>query len=376
MRWKQHRKLLTPAFHFQILEQFIEVFNTQSDILVKKLYQNSNRAFDIYQSIRLYALDVICEATMSASINAQLNPTSNYVKSVKEICRIILERILSIKMWDLAYVFSKDYYKEKQAIKILHALSNSIINNRREELLDQDLSNLADVVTWKSTKKVAFLDLLLKSTINGKSLPHKDIREEVDTFMFEGHDTTTSGLSFVLYCLSKHQDIQCKVFDEINEFVVDDAKLQLSYGNLQKLKYLEQVIKETLRMYPPVPMYSRVTTEDTSYQDVILPKGVTVTVSAYHLHHNPSVYSKPEVFDPERFNMDNSKNISVYSYIPFSAGPRNCIGQKFAMLEIKSTVCKILQQFKLLPVLEHEPILIANVILTSANGLPVYLETR
>ncbi|KAF5277790.1 hypothetical protein FQR65_LT03770 [Abscondita terminalis] len=373
-RWKAHRRLLTPAFHFQILEKFIEVFDTQSNILIQKLDKVKNEEIDIFPYITLCALDVICEATMNTSIKAQLNPTSSYVESVKDMCRIIVYRATTLKMFDIFYVFSKDYQKEKRALRFLHELSNSVIANRRDELLTQQVYNLTDLEG--SRKRIAFLDLLLTSTVDGKPLTKEAIREEVDTFMFEGHDTTTSGISFTLYLLSKHQEVQKKVLDEIITTFGDETILQLSYEGLQNLKYLEQVIKESLRMYPPVPIISRLVTEDVLYDGQIIPKGTVTVIFAYELHNNPSIFPNPDVFDPERFNVTNSKNISLYSYIPFSAGPRNCIGQKFAMLELKASVCKVLHKFKLLPVRGHTPKLKADAILISENGLPIRLEER
>ncbi|KAF5277799.1 hypothetical protein FQR65_LT03779 [Abscondita terminalis] len=340
-KWKKHRRLLTPAFHFQILEQFIQVFENQSNILIKKFDDDKNAEINVFPYMTLHALDVICEATMNTPINAQLNPTSDFVKSVKEMCNILINRSLSFKMFNILYRFTEDYHKEKKALSVLHGLN-----------------------------------VLLTSTVDGVYLTNEEIRDEVNTFLFAGHDTTTSALSFTVYTLSKYPEIQDKVFQEISDVLGNGEASQFTYENLQKLKYLEQVIKEVLRFYPPVPMFSRIVTEDVTYDGKIIPKGVVLLIFAYHLHHNPEFFDYPEVFDPERFNTENLKNISLYSYVPFSAGSRNCIGQRFAMLEIKTTVSKILQKFKILPVLGHEPVLLANAILTSENGLPVRFENR
>lgn len=115
-----------------------------------------------------------------------------------------------------------------------------------------------------SKKKVPLLDILLQSTINGQPLTNADIREEVDTFMFEGHDTTTSGICYILYLLSRHPDVQKKLFQEIRGVIGYDKEIPMTYKDLQELKYMECVIKESLRMYPPVPIILREFTEDTN----------------------------------------------------------------------------------------------------------------
>lgn len=111
-------------------------------------------------------------------------------------------------------------------------------------------------------KKQALLDVLLQSTIDGKALTNEDIREEVDTFMFEGHDTTTSASCFALYEISKHPDVQQKIYEELTDVMGDRMDEGLSYSDLGEMKYLELVIKEVLRMYPPVPMFGRRTEEE------------------------------------------------------------------------------------------------------------------
>jgi cytochrome P450 family 4 len=145
-------------------------------------------------------------------------------------------------------------------LKILHSFTDDVIVSRREELMrgggeNNSMTHDQDDIGVK--KKMAFLDVLLQSTINGKPLTNMDIREEVDTFMFEGHDTTSSGIAFCLYNLAKHPEAQKKAYDEIRNVIGDDLDSPVSIKLLNDLNYLEMVIKETLRLYPSVPMYGR-----------------------------------------------------------------------------------------------------------------------
>lgn len=109
---------------------------------------------------------------------------------------------------------------------------------------------------------MALLDVLLQATVEGKPLSNEDICEEVETFMFEGHDTTTSGISFALFLISRHPEVQQKLFEEIRHVMGDDKESQVSHRELQELKYMECVLKESMRMYPPVPIIGRYFSED------------------------------------------------------------------------------------------------------------------
>lgn len=380
-KWRKRRKVITPAFHFKILEQFVDVFDSASNILVQQLQKEIEKgSTDIYPYITLCALDIICETAMGTLVDAQRNQESEYVRSVKQMCRIVIERGFSaFQQNDFFYKFTENYKTEKQALNILHSYTNSVIQRRRQELLleaakAKDTSE--DDVGQK--RKMAFLDLLLQSNIDGKPLSDEDIREEVDTFMFEGHDTTTSAISFCLFNLAQYPQIQERVLKEQRDIFGADRDQMATYNNLQEMRYLEMVIKETLRMYPSVPFYARQLTEDVQINDKLtIPKGTNVNILAFVIQRNPEFFENPEVFDPERFNAENVLTKQIYSYLPFSAGPRNCIGQKFAMLEMKSSVSKVLRNFELQPVIpEHKLQLLAEAILKSSNGMIVKLVKR
>lgn len=160
---------------------------------------------------------------------------------------------------EFLFKLSKMGRRQKEVLKILHGFTDNVIISRRAELSNK--SNANDDVNAEDDigvkKKLALLDVLLQSTIDGQPLTNLDIREEVDTFMFEGHDTTTSGISFALYCLAKNPEAQRKAFEEINNVIGGDIQKPVTLKDLSDLNYLELVIKESLRLYPSVPIYAR-----------------------------------------------------------------------------------------------------------------------
>ncbi|CAO1410718.1 unnamed protein product [Diamesa serratosioi] len=381
-KWFNRRKIITPTFHFKILHQFVEVFNRQNKVFVDKLVamSDSHTPFNIYPEISLMTLDVISETAMGTKINAQLNENSDYVNAVKEISYIISCRFIKIWMRP-QFIFNLTSAKQRhdKCIEIMHKFTTNIIENRREALLKDDTTDFDiddienDDVGLK--KKQALLDVLLKSTIDGKPLTNDEITEEVDTFMFEGHDTTTSAISFTLYLLSQNADVQQKVLEESRRILGNDRLVAPTYNQLQEMKYLEAVIKESLRIFPPVPMFGRFLEEDVTVDGYTIPAGVNFNMMIYLVNKDSKYYSEPEKFMPERFIETNDKNENPFIYTPFSAGPRNCIGQKFAMLELKSTLSSIVRNFELLPSIQ-KPKLIMQLVLKSSNGIHVGFKKR
>lgn len=160
--------------------------------------------------------------------------------------------------------------------------------------------------------------------------------------------------------------------------VLGNLKKKPNYADLQELKFMDRCIKETLRIYPSVHYISRqlgeALTVSSGYR---LRKGTTVHLHIYDTHHSPQVYPDPEKFDPDRFLPENVQNRHPFAYLPFSAGPRNCIGQKFAMLELKAVLCGILGSFVLEPVDTPESIvLVIDLILRTKDDVKVKFVKR
>lgn len=382
--WQKRRKIITPTFHFKILEQFIPIFNAAGDILVEKFNKEvNNEIIDVYPFVTAYALDVICETAMGTSVNAQNNPNNEYCTAIRTMGNIFMERIFSFwKQYDTLYPLSKEYKIEQNCLLIIHSFTQSVIEKRREQLT-ANLNNIKERDENEgendvgSKKKIAFLDVLLQSTIDGKPLTNEDIAAEVDTFMFEGHDTTASAISFALYEISKNSQVQDKIVEELSSIFADDPNRNATIRDLNDMKYIDCVSKETLRMYPSVPYYGRLLEEDIHFNGKIYPKGAMMSIIPISLHKNPKLYKNPDIFNPDRFMVENLESKHPFAYLPFSAGPRNCIGQKFAMYEIKSTIAKIVRNFELFPVdSKYNPVLSGESILKSANGIFLKLKIR
>lgn len=379
-KWRSRRKMLTPTFHFTILEDFLDVMNEQANILVKKLEKHVNQeAFNCFFYITLCALDIICETAMGKNIEAQSNGDSEYVHTIYRMSELILQRMRKPWLWAncLFHMFKKGQ-EHKRSLKILHTFANSVITERVDEMKrNEELGSDNRGSTHYKRKRQAFLDLLLNVTDDeGNKLSHEDIREEVDTFMFEGHDTTAAAINWSLYLLGCYPEVQKRVDKELEE-VFGQSDHPVTLDDLKKLKYLECVIKEALRLFPSVPLFARHLNEDCEIVGHKIVKGSEVAIFTYALHRDPKYFPDPEEFKPERFFPENSQGRHPYAYVPFSAGLRNCIGQKFAIMEEKTILSCILRKFWVECNQKREELgLTGDLILRPTNGIWIKLKRR
>ncbi|XP_069711994.1 cytochrome P450 4V2 [Phaenicophaeus curvirostris] len=375
-KWRSRRKMITPTFHFEILTDFLEVMNEQGVILLEKLEKHVDKEpFDVFLDITLCALDIICETAMGKNIGAQENKDSEYVRAIYRMSDLIQQRQKSPWFWsDFTYKLFKEGREHDTNLKILHNFTDKVIAEKAAELEHSKQRNCEES---GSKRRKAFLDMLLSATDDeGNKLSYTDIREEVDTFMFEGHDTTAAAMNWVLYLLGHNPEAQKKVHRELDE-VFDNTERPITMDDLKKLRYLECVVKEALRLYPSVPMFARTLREDCSIRGYQVPKGTNVIVITYVLHRDPEIFPDPEEFRPERFFPENCKGRHPYAYVPFSAGPRNCIGQRFAQMEEKALLALILRRFWVDSCQKPEELgITGELILRPNNGIWIKLKRR
>jgi cytochrome P450 len=219
------------------------------------------------------------------------------------------------------------------------------------------------------------LDLLLEMVEQGK-MSLDDVQMEVDTFMFEGHDTTAAGMNWALHLIGCHPEVQEKLHKELDG-VFGDEDRDVGYEDMKSLPYLECCVKESLRLYPSVPMFTRTLKEDASIMGYTVPANTQIMISPYTVHRDPKHWPDPEIFNPDRFLPDNSVGRHPYAFLPFSAGSRNCIGQRFALMEEKTVMSWILRYYKVHSVYRRDQIRPkAELILRPSGGAPLILTPR
>ncbi|KAL1473207.1 hypothetical protein MTO96_038843 [Rhipicephalus appendiculatus] len=185
------------------------------------------------------------------------------------------------------------------------------------------------------------------------------------------------GISWALFLIGHHPEEQRKIHEELDQIFGDDKERYVNFEDLRQMKYLECAIKESLRIYPSVPMVTRKCEEPFQIDGATLPAGTMVQVAAYFLHRDPEVFPKPEEFHPERFFPENSKGRHPFAYAPFSAGPRNCIGQKFALAEEKIVIGNILRRFTIKSLDQRDQVeIVTEIVLRPRSGLRIKFTPR
>ncbi|XP_032074347.1 cytochrome P450 4B1-like isoform X3 [Thamnophis elegans] len=394
-KWAQHRKLLTPGFHFSVLKPYVPLIADSTKVMLDKWEKLivEEKSVELFEHVSLMTLDSLMKCAFGYNSNCQMYKENSYVQAVFELCFLIYARMHHIVgLSDLLYWFSSHGFRFRKACQVAHLhteLPRTSLKIGIGELLTSNVSNAEKVIKERkeslkaeeelqkiqAKRHLDFLDILLcAKDENGMGLSDEEVRAEVDTFMFEGHDTTASGMSWLLYCLAQNPEHQERCREEIKSILGDRDTIE--WDDLNKMTYCTLCIKESLRLYSPVPGVSRELTKPVTFFDgKTLPEGAWVVISIHLIHKNPSIWPNPEVFDPLRFSPENLSSRNSHAFLPFAAGPRNCIGQQFAMNEMKVVLAMTLLRFELsLDLSKPPPVPVPLVVLRSDKGIHVCLK--
>ncbi|XP_054859162.1 ultra-long-chain fatty acid omega-hydroxylase-like [Eublepharis macularius] len=375
-KWGRHRRMLTPAFHFDILKSYMKIFNQSTNTMHgkwRKLTTAGAVSIDMFEHISLMTLDSLQKCVFSYDSNCQERP-SDYIAAILKLSSLVSQRNHQpLNHFDWLYYLKADGRRFRHACDIVHRFTADVVQKRRVALsqLGQDAWLLS-----KKGKTMDFIDILLQAKDEkGDHLSDGDIAAEADTFMFEGHDTTASGLSWVLYNLARHPDYQDQCRKEIQDLLQGREMEDIEWEDLPQMPFTTMCMKESMRLHPPVTAVSRRCTQDVKLPDgKIIPKGNICLISIFGTHHNPDVWPEPEVYNPYRFDTEASQQQSPLAFMPFSAGPRNCIGQNFAMAEMKVVLALTLLRFRVKldesRAVRRKP----ELILRAENGLWLWVE--
>lgn len=407
--WRHHRKMIAPTFHQSILKSFVPTFVQHSKTVVDRMRKEIGKEFDVHDYMSTTTVEILLTTAMGVKKVPENNKSFEYAQAVVDMCDIIHKR--QVKLFyrlDAIYNLTKLREKGDKMMNIILGMTRKVVTDRKhnfsadsraiieeavedtdktkpvmaavkKEGLRDDLDDI-DENDVGAKRRLALLDAMVEMAKNPSiDWNEKDIMDEVNTIMFEGHDTTSAGSSFALCMLGIHKDIQAKVYAEQKAIFGNDMQRDCTFSDTMEMKYLERVIMETLRLYPPVPLIARRLDYDVKLASgpYTVPKGSTVIVLQYRVHRRADIYPNPTKFDPDNFLPERMSQRHYYSFIPFSAGPRSCVGRKYAMLKLKVLLSTIIRNYEVYSSEKESDFkLQADIILKLEEGFNVRLEPR
>uniref|UniRef100_T1J343 Cytochrome P450 n=1 Tax=Strigamia maritima TaxID=126957 RepID=T1J343_STRMM len=347
-KWKIVRNTLTPTYTSGKLKQMVYLIEEASQYLINSLKNKAENGepIEFIKSFSVLTLDVIASCAFGMKSDCIDNQESEFVHQANKAFRpspklIYFVNIMPFLIQCIPKFLPNPFdYFQKIADRTIDMRQNQKDFSRKDFLqimleaeIPSDASNETeeDKNLQKETKKTLTRDVVIAQTV---------------LFILAGHETTTNTLTFLAYELALDQDLQEKLIKEVDD-VMTNCKGKLTYEDVKSMQFLEMVVAETLRKYPPAVRTDRVCVEDEYNLDgIIMKKGIEVGIPIYAIHHNPEFYSNPQIFDPERFSAENKAKRNPFTYLPFGAGPRNCIAMRFALLEIKLVIAHMLCNYR------------------------------
>ncbi|XP_060140803.1 cytochrome P450 3A28-like isoform X1 [Globicephala melas] len=368
-QWKRLRSLMSPAFTSGKLKEMFPIISQIGDMLVRNLKKEAEKGKPISMKnfFGAYSMDVITGTAFGVNIDSLNNPQDPFVEYSKNILKFNLLSPLILLI--ILFPFLTPVFE----VLNITLFPKSSVNFLAKSVKRMKESRLKD----KQTHRVDLLQLMINSQNSKEIGTHKalsdvELMAQSIIFIFAGYETTSSCLSFVIYELATHPDVQQKLQEEVDATFPDKAPP--TYEALVQMEYLDMVLNETLRIFPIAGRIERICKKDVEVNGVFIAKGTTVVVPLFVLHNDPELWPEPEEFRPERFSKKNKESINPYTYMPFGIGPRNCIGMRFAIMNIKLALVRILQHFSFKPCKETQiPLKLFTVGLTQLEK-PVVLK--
>nr|XP_057943563.1 thromboxane-A synthase isoform X2 [Doryrhamphus excisus] len=345
-QWKRVRSILTPSFSAAKMKEMVPLIQTATSALINNLdvHAGSKEAFDIHRCFGCFTMDVIGSVAFAMQVDSQKNPDDPFVRHAQMFFSFSFFR--PIMMFFIAFPH------------IMAPLVGLIPNKRRNQMNHFFIKSIKAIITQRQAqppeqRRRDFLQLMLDSwehsdtaSSSKKLMTEDEIIGQAFVFLLAGYETSSNTLGFTCYLLALHSECQQRVQEEVDDFFRRHESPD--YMNVQELKYLDMVVSEALRLYPPAFRFARDIEEDCVVNGVFFPKGASLEIPAGFLHSDPEHWPEPEKFIPERFTPEAKASRHPFVYLPFGAGPRNCVGMRLAQLEIKMALVRLFHRFTLL----------------------------
>nr|ULR85584.1 cytochrome P450 [Spodoptera frugiperda] len=376
--WKDMRSTLSPAFTSSKIRQMVPFMVEVGDQMMTSLKNQIENSKDGYVDIDCkdlttrYANDVIASCAFGLKVNSHTDKNNDFYVTGKTAFEFKLHLLLVFFLiskvpylkealnWSVLPKKTQDYFinlfmstmRERELKKIVRPdMIHLLMEANKGKLSHEEVKSTDTAAGFATVEESSFG----QRTMN-RVWKDKDLVAQAFLFFVAGFETVSSSMCFIMHELAVHPDVQDRLVQEIREH---DAKNggKFTFDSILNMKYMDMVVSEVLRLWPPNVVLDRVCTKDynmgkpnpAAEKDFIIRKGSPIMIPSYAFHHDAEFFPEPEKFDPERFSEENKHKINPMAYMPFGVGPRNCIGSRFALCELKVMLYQLLREMELSP---------------------------
>ncbi|KAK1416130.1 hypothetical protein QVD17_31918 [Tagetes erecta] len=353
-KWIKHRRIINPAFNYQNVKNMFSAIISGCNDMIHKWEHLIDQSGSIELDVRPYIDSLAGELISRTAFGSSYEDGKKIFEIQKEQLDLVFQMFVMLLIPGRRFIPTRANNKFKKNVSEIRSLLMKIINNKKSAITKGEgkCDDLLGILLESNSKEIEE---------SGVGLSMEEVIDECKFFYIAGSETTSNLIIWTMVCLSLHPEWQLRAREEIIQVIGDK---ELDYEGLKNLKILTMILNEVLRLYPPVVMLTRETHKETKLGNMMIPPGVMLSLPTMHVHHDPQIWGDDvKEFNPERFsqgiiNATNGKGSTPF--LPFSSGPRVCVGQNLAMTEAKIAMTMILQRFsfELSPSYKHSPFVV------------------
>lgn len=353
--WRRQRRLAQPAFSRERVAGFAAIMTARTAAMLERWapHVDSGAPLDVHGELMRLTLAILGDTVFGMDLSRESDAVTQAVTTAIEITN---RRVYSLFPPPLAWP-TPENRRYRRALATLDAVVDDMIAaKRRSASVSNDLLSM-----WMQAR----------DEDTGERMSDRQLRDEAMTMLIAGHETTALVLSFTAHLLSRHPDVERKLRDEVSGVLGDRVPAS---DDVSRLPFTSLVIHEAMRLYPPAWFIARRAINADTLGGRTIPAGSGLLLVPYLTHRHPAYWDDPDAFDPERFTAERSAGRPRFAYFPFAGGPRQCIGNTFAMMEAPLILAMIAQRYRLHRVPGHALELDASITLRPRGGIPMTLE--
>jgi cytochrome P450 len=353
--WRRQRRIAQPAFHRQRIAGFGQTMVELTEQMLPQWECHADRGepIDLAEEMTALTLRIVAKTLMSTDVDDRDNEVGRAVELLNVVARDLMTNPFMIPL----SLPTPRNRRVRRAMEVLDRTLQTIIAERRRT--GEDAPDLLSML------------MAARDEDTGESMSDEQLRDEAMTIFLAGHETTANALAWAFYLLSIHPDVERRLRVELDEVL---AGRPPRFEDLTRLPYLQRVVKESLRLFPPAWSIGRRAVEDDVIDGYRIEAGSLVLLSPWVTHRHPALWPNPEGFDPDRFEPEVEHARPRYAYFPFGGGPRLCIGNNFALMEAQLVLATILQRVSAALVPGHPVVPQPLITLRPAHGLRMTLH--